>query len=103
MPQRINFAKIVTVLAVAFGVGLGLCGLSFVLASSGFRSNEEFGVDSLGVAPVSLVVMILSAFGLAIAVIAWVLAAIFGSSSSGGGGSEPRRLFDDKDDGDKPE
>jgi hypothetical protein len=42
------FAKIVVVLAIAFLVGLGLCGLSFVLSAHGFPSNEEFGGDSLG-------------------------------------------------------
>jgi hypothetical protein len=46
------FAKIVVVLAIAFGVGVGLCGLSFVAASAGFKSHEEFGVDSLGIANV---------------------------------------------------
>lgn len=69
------FAKIVVVLAIAFGVGLGLCGLSFVAASAGFKSHEEFGIDSFGIAGFSLLVMILSAAGLVPALVAWVVAA----------------------------
>ena len=93
------FAKIVVVLAIAFGVGLGLCGLSFVAASAGFKSHEEFGVDSIGIASVSLIVMILSAAALVLAAMAWGLAAIFGR---GKGSSEPQTLLGDKDDADGP-
>ena len=96
--DRIPFAKIVVVLAVAFGIGLGLCGLSIAMASNGFASNEEFGGDRFGIGTVSLVVMLLSAFGLVIAVIAWVLAGIFSSFSRGQKSDEPQRLFGDKDD-----
>ena len=72
------FARVVVVLAVAFGVGAGLCGLSFVVAAHGFKSNEEFGVDSLGIAGFSLIVMVLSAAALVVTAVAWGLAAIFG-------------------------
>jgi hypothetical protein len=72
------FAKIVVVLAIAFGVGVGLCGLSFVAASNGFKSHEEFGVDSLGIAAISVMVMVGSAAGLVLAAVAWGLAAIVG-------------------------
>ncbi len=84
------FAKIVVVLAIAFGVGVGLCGLSFVAASAGFKSHEEFGVDSIGIANVSLIVMMLSAAGLVLALMGWGLAAIFGM---GKGISEPQALL----------
>jgi len=76
--DRIPFAKIVVVLAIAFGVGLGLCGLSFVVAANGFKSHEEFGVDSLGIANISLVVMVLSGAALLPALVAWAVAGIFG-------------------------
>jgi hypothetical protein len=89
------FAKIVVVLAIAFGVGVGLCGLSFVAASAGFKSHEEFGVDSLGIANVSLVVMVLSAGALVLALVAWAVAAIVGA---GKGSSETEKLLGDKDD-----
>lgn len=94
------FAKIVVVLAVAFGVGAGLCGLSFVVASHGFKSNEEFGVDSLGIAGFSLIVMVLSGGALVLAAVGWVLAAIFGGIGKGKG--EPQALFDKEDDEQKP-
>lgn len=93
------FAKIVVVLAVAFGIGLGLCGLSFVAAEHGYRSNEEFGVDSLGIAGVSLIVMLVSAAALVFTLIGWALVAIFGNAK---GGSEPQTLLSDRNDEDKP-
>jgi hypothetical protein len=84
------FAKIVTVLAIAFGVGVGLCGLSFVAASAGFKSHEEFGVDSIGIAGFSLVVMVLSAAALVLAFIAWVVAGTVGALRET---DEPRTLL----------
>jgi hypothetical protein len=96
------FAKIVAVLAIAFGVGLGLCGLSFVAASAGFKSNQEFGVDSLGIANISLVVMVVSAAALVLAAIGWAVAATLGIGVGRGEG-DPRTLFGDKDDENKPQ
>jgi hypothetical protein len=94
------FAKIVVVLAIAFGVGVGLCGLSFVAASAGFKSHEEFGVDSIGIANVSLVVMVLSAGVLVLALVAWAVAGTVGALRETG---EPQTLLGDKDDEQKPE
>jgi hypothetical protein len=92
---RISFAKVVTVLAVLFGIGLGLCGLDYLLAAKGIgKSTVEFGVGPLD--GVSLVVMILSAFGLVIAVIAWIITAAVGSV--GKKVSQPQKLFDEGDD-----
>ena len=46
--SRISFAKVVVVLAVVFGIGVGLCGLDIFLASKGIgKSTEEFGVGPL--------------------------------------------------------
>jgi hypothetical protein len=95
------FARVVVVLAVAFGVGAGLCGLSFVVAAHGFKSNEEFGVDSLGIAGFSLIVMVLSGGALVLAAVGWVLAAIFGGT--GKGNAEPQALPGKADDEQNPQ
>lgn len=92
--DRSVFAKIVTVLAIAFGIGLGLCGLDYLLAAKGIgKSTEEFGVGPID--GLSLAVMLLSALGLVLTVVVWVLSAIVGSFRTGG--SNPQRLFDDQD------
>ena len=90
------FAKIVVVLAIAFGVGVGLCGLSFVAASAGFKSHEEFGVDSLGIADISLIVMVLSAAALVLMLVGWGLAAIIGATARN---NEPHEQPEEKDNG----
>ena len=81
--SRWSFAKVVVVMAVSFLVGLGLCGLDFVLGANGIgKPHEEFGVGPLD--GLSLVVMILSASGLVLSLILWALAASvrsFGSQS----------------------
>lgn len=94
-PRRsIPFAKIVAVLASAFGVGVGLCGLDHLLAAHNIgRSHEEFGVGPLDA--VSLSVMFFSAVGLVLTFIVWLLAGVFGGFSRKS--SEPQRLFDDSD------
>ena len=82
--SRISFVKVVVVLAVVFGIGVGLCGLDIFLASKGIgKSTEEFGVGPLD--GVSIVVMVVSALGLVITVIAWIGAAIFKGSGAGRG------------------
>lgn len=73
--DRFPFAKTVTVLAIAFGIGLGLCGLSAVLPSSG----EEFHTNWLSLP--SLLIMVLSFLGLIITLIIWVITSAIGSSS----------------------
>jgi hypothetical protein len=77
----IPFAKIVVVLAAAFGIGLGLCGLTFFTAAGG---ASHLGPNALNILPVlgvgGLIVMILSSIGLLITVIAWVVAAVIGNS-----------------------
>ena len=66
MVNRVRFAKIVTVLAIAFGIGLGLCGLWAVLPSS----DEEFHTNWLSLP--SLLIMVLSFLGLIITLIVLV-------------------------------
>lgn len=96
----IPFVKIVIVLAVTFGIAVGLCGLSGTLRPPmGPDPSEEFGGGLLGVG--SMIVMLLSAAGLLLTGAAWFLAAIIGGLSPRG--SDVQRLFDDKADanGDK--
>jgi len=92
--DRFPFAKTVTVLAIGFGIGLGLCGLSAVLPSSG----EEFHTNWLSLP--SLLIMVLSFLGLIITLIIWVITSAIGSSS------DTQTLFgnseEDLDDRDQP-
>lgn len=95
--DRIPFAKIVAVLAVAFGLGVGLCGLDFFLGSHGIGKNtQEFGVGPIDA--LSLIVMAFSALGLALTTVLWVVFAAVGSFSRKD--SEPQRLLDEKQDED---
>jgi hypothetical protein len=75
--KRIPFAKIVTVLAVANGVSLGLCGLMPVF--SRVMPADESLVEL--VAMIELGVIILSVIGLVITTVLWVVLAAVGSSS----------------------
>ena len=87
--EHFNFPKIVTVLAVTFGVALGACGLTAVTA--GNRPGQYL----LPLAFVEVAVMVLSAAGLVVAVIIWVVVAAIGNR--GGGGAETIRIFNDSD------
>lgn len=102
MPSRrgFPFAKIVTVLAIALGVEIGLCGLNFLLLGFGIgrgAPNQEFNLGGpalsvLGV--IEFVAMLITGPLLVIAVIAWVIAEIIGRP----GGSRPQKLFDTGED-----
>ena len=93
--DRSVFAKLFTVLAIAFMAGVGLCGLDFWLGSKGIgRSTQEFGVGPLD--GLSVAVMILSALALVFTGIVWAVAAIHGSIARG-----PTKLFDDSDESDR--
>jgi sugar phosphate permease len=94
MVDRINFAKIVTVLAIVFGISLGLCGVTAALSSTmrgGASVLVFFGI-------VELIAMACSAVGLVVTVIVWVLASMFGGAGAGRGGDGPQKLFDDAND-----
>ena len=90
--DRVNFAKIVTALAIVFGISLGMCGLTF-LVSVGGSSRAGFFM-SLGV--LELVVMGLSAAGLILTVVVWVTLAVIVSLRETS--SQPQKRFDDGDD-----
>jgi hypothetical protein len=90
--DRIPFAKIVTVLAIVFGVSLGLCGVTYFLSSDGGNGNgflAGFGI-------LELAAIILSAAGLALILVVFVALSIFGSFSEKV--SQPQKLFDEEND-----
>ncbi len=92
--EKSVFAKVTIFMAVAFVVGVGLCGLDYILASNGIgKSTEEFGVGPLD--GLSLAVMILSAIGLAITLVLWLVVTVARSFSHNE--SEPQKLFDKTD------
>ena len=97
--KSFSFEKLVTILAICFGVGVGLCGLDHFLAAHNIgRSTQEFGVGPLD-GP-SVIVMFLSAVGLVLALIAWAVAGIFGLGRKD---AEPQQLFDERGETNKKE
>jgi O-antigen ligase len=90
--DRVNFARIVTVLAVTFGISAGLCGLTAVLSSQARGSGSAL----IFIGALELIVMALSALGLVLTVIAWVVASIAGGGGSGKHDG-PQKLFENSD------
>lgn len=90
--ENINFPKVITILACIFGISLGLCGLTAYLNMSGSQHGMGGLLASLGI--LELIAILLSAFGLVIMTILWVI-----SSAMGGYGKrpDPQKLFDDSD------
>jgi hypothetical protein len=99
--KRVNFPKVVTVLAISLGVGLGLCGLNFAAVSALPGGNGGVTAVLFVAAWLELLVMVLSAGGLVITLTTWgVVKVIHGGIS---GRSDPQRLFDrDDESGDQP-
>lgn len=89
MSERSVFAKIMTILAVAFGVGMGLCGLSAVVPSS----DSEFHTNWLSLP--SLLIMALSSLGLIATVLVRIIGSAFGDFSANSSG--PQTLFGNPD------
>jgi len=92
------FAKMVAILAIVFGVALGMCGLNYALlmgfglARGGVPGVAQYAGPVLGILGfIELAVMILTGPALVITVIVWVISEVIGSP----GGSEPQKLFDD--------
>jgi hypothetical protein len=92
--ERIRFAKIVVVLAVAFCLGIGLCGLDAAFMAPFRSSGEEFGPNSI-VGGIGAWAILLSAAGLLVTFVLWVALSLMGESSHEG--TELQRLFDEKD------
>lgn len=94
--NRFPFAKIVAFMAISFLVGVGLCGLDFALGAHGLgKPHQEFSVGPLD--GLSLVVMIFSAVGLVLSLVAWMVAAIIGGIASGNRDQERQRLSGEDD------
>lgn len=86
--EHVNFARVVTVLVVIFGIALGACGLTLVAAkTSAARYMAPFAL-------LELVVIVLSAVALVLAVAVWIVVAAVGDRAHGAG---PQKLFDDSD------
>ena len=90
--KRFPFEKIVIVMAVSFLVGVGLCGLDIALGAHGYGKSGEFSAGPLD--GVSLVVMALSAAGLVLSLIVWLLAVIVRSASSRAQENSPQKPLD---------
>jgi len=90
--DRIPFAKIVTVLAIVFGVSLGLCGVTFFLSSAGNNASGIF----VGLGILELTAIALSFAGLVLTLVMLVTLSIFGRFS--GKVSQPQKLFGAEDD-----
>jgi hypothetical protein len=99
--DRLPFAKIVVVLAIVFGVAVGLCGLNLALTTSGaFNSGGQFATTILiGSGMLEVGVMLLSGVGLLLTVVVWVFASAVGGASKDD--LEPQKLFVEKDDQDR--
>jgi hypothetical protein len=98
MPQskRSIFSKLLIICAASLLLGIGLCGLDYFLASRGIgKSTQEFGVGPLD--GVSLLTMFLSALGLVLTFVAWVITLTVRSLIAKPADREPTRLFDQDD------
>lgn len=91
--ESINFPKTITILAAIFGVSLGLCGLTWFLSTTGTRFNS-IGGALFGLGMIELVAILVSAVGLVIMTILWVISAAVGDR---GKSTDPQKLFDDND------
>jgi hypothetical protein len=88
--DRIPFAKIVLVLAVALILSIGSCGLSIFLTSAPLRAvGGQLGL-------IGLVGFLGSLAGLVLTCLTWAILAIVGSF--GEKVSQPQKLFDEEDD-----
>jgi hypothetical protein len=102
MPQlleRINFPKVVTVLAVTFAVSLGACGLTGIGIA-----KPDGGSDILvWLGFIELAVIFLSAFGLVLTAVVWIVGAALGKTEHRGSApcvcstTETTRDEEDKD------
>jgi|SRR5580658_4008422 hypothetical protein len=97
--RGINFPKIVTILAVTFGIAFGLCGLNYALIAAGSHRDwpNQVGTILVMLGVVELGIMAVTGPLLVITVIAWVITGVIRGPRS----SAPTKLLDDsKKDGD---
>jgi hypothetical protein len=90
--ENVNFPKTITILAAVFGISLGLCGLTAFLSSISTRLNAGGALVGLGM--IELAAILLSAVGLVIMTILWIISAAMGSF---GKSTDPQKLFDSSD------
>jgi hypothetical protein len=93
--EHVNFPKVITILASIFGISLGLCGLTAFLSTAGARLGN-LGGALMGLGMIELAAILLSAVGLVIMTILWVISAALGNSSQS---ADLQKLFDGTDDG----
>lgn len=82
----INFPKVITVLAIIFGVSLGLCGLTAIAS----RANQ-FAPVLIPLGFLELGGILFSAVGLVVMTLLWVIATALNRTGTGDG---PQRLSD---------
>lgn len=93
--DRSIFAKIFTVLALAFIAGIGLCGVDAAFLTSFLDQHEEFGPNTF-VGGIGAFALVLSALGLVLTTVVWSLVGLLRRDDP-----EPQRLFDHPDDEEK--
>ena len=72
--EQINFAKVFTVLALTLVASFGACGLTFLVFAKQSGGNNSM----VPLAIAELVLMVLSAAGLFLTFILWVIASVMG-------------------------
>jgi hypothetical protein len=96
--DRSIFAKIFTVLALAFVAGIGLCGVDAAFLANLRDTHEEFGPNTF-VGGIGAIAILLSALGLVLTAVTWGvvrLAALFRHEDP-----ESENLLDHPDDEEK--
>jgi uncharacterized membrane protein len=96
LAERIPFVKILIVLVIVFALSLGLCGMGFVLDWRGAKVPPAIGRLMGQAVGYELLGMILSAVGILVTVVAWIVAAVVGSFSKKV--SQPQNIANDRDD-----
>jgi hypothetical protein len=76
--DRSIFAKIATVLAIAFVAGIGLCGVDAAFLNGFPGPHEEFGPNTF-VGGIGAFAILLSAVGLVVTLLAWIVASVVGA------------------------
>lgn len=92
LADRIPFKKIVTVLAIVFGISLGLCGVTFFVSSGG--NNGAGFLFGLGI--LELIAIGLSLLGLVLMLVIFVTLSIF----RGFGKKVPQSVISSKEEDD---
>lgn len=100
MSERSGYAKVATILAIVFGVSLGLCGLNVAVSLRLARGGGPLESALAVAAWIEGFAIVLSFLGLLATLILWSISALFGK----GQGSDPglQRLFEDEKQERKP-